>query len=327
MKNSWEWTEDDLLELVKLGTKENIDLDFKQSEALQQTDGKKNEISKDVSALANSAGGTLLYGIIEDKFIAKSLDKGSNPKIITKEWLEQVINSRIQRKIDGIRINQIELTKTSSGNVAYAVYVPPSQRAPHQAADKKFYKRYNFECAPLEEYEIRDISRRNETSDLRIEFNLPSGNLTFPDGDPESEPFLLGTVITNDAIEPAFYAVIDLLIDARLTIDNPQGLSVDKNIFITIADKKYEISKLSVNWNVPSKMPLFNNALFRVAEPFSLKIKTTDKWEERNYVIGYQIRAPKMDVKQGFTTLELKQIHLSLSQTYCSGAEIFQRIK
>lgn len=49
MKNSWEWNEEDLLDLVKAQTKESISLDFKRSASLQNTDPKKNEISKDGS--------------------------------------------------------------------------------------------------------------------------------------------------------------------------------------------------------------------------------------------------------------------------------------
>src|SRR6266700_6181228 len=115
MKNPWEWDEDYLLELVNAKTKESIELDFKESASLQNTEKKKEEISKDVSAFANSAGGTLLYGVKEDKqtHVAIGLDLGNDPSKITKEWLEQVINSNIHRRIEGIRIHQIELTNTS----------------------------------------------------------------------------------------------------------------------------------------------------------------------------------------------------------------------
>ena len=70
-----------------------------------------SEISKDVSAFANSAGGTLVYGMIEDRHVPTAIDNGFNPSEITMEWLEQVINSRIHRRIDGVRINQIELSR------------------------------------------------------------------------------------------------------------------------------------------------------------------------------------------------------------------------
>src|SRR5258708_3564509 len=110
MKNSWEWEEDDLLELVNAQAKENIELEFKESASLENTEKKKEEISKDISAFANSAGGVLIYGMVEDGHVAIGLDDGSDPNVVTKEWLEQVINSTIHRKIESLRVNQIALT-------------------------------------------------------------------------------------------------------------------------------------------------------------------------------------------------------------------------
>lgn len=82
-----------------LGVQESLELDYKQSAALERTDVRKNELSKDVSAFANSAGGTILYGMKENGRIPIALDSGCDPNEISKEWIEQVINSRIQRRI------------------------------------------------------------------------------------------------------------------------------------------------------------------------------------------------------------------------------------
>jgi hypothetical protein len=251
LKNPWEWDESDLEAMVNAGTQESIELDFKASPSLQNDDKKKDEISKDVSAFANSAGGTLLYGMLEDRstHVAMGLDTGSDPTVITKEWLEQIINSRIQRRIDGIRINQIPLTK-SPGRVAYAVYVPASTRAPHQASDKKFYKRFNFHSVPMEEYEIRDVARRGEVPDLRIVFSLPKTELIFNQGDTFSVPFPLPATITNDALEPANYTVIKLYIDARLAIQNAQEFT-NNNVetSFNVEDKSIPVKMLQLNWS------------------------------------------------------------------------------
>ncbi len=89
MKNPWEWNENDLLEVVKAGTQESIELDFKESKALQNVRGQKDvryEISKDVSALANSAGGTLIYGMAEDGHVATGLDDGNDPNVVNSTY-------------------------------------------------------------------------------------------------------------------------------------------------------------------------------------------------------------------------------------------------
>jgi predicted HTH transcriptional regulator len=57
---------------------------------------KKDEIAKDVSAFANSAGGTVVYGIAESAGKPSYAEALSpvDPKKYSQEWLEQVINTR-----------------------------------------------------------------------------------------------------------------------------------------------------------------------------------------------------------------------------------------
>ena len=58
-------TLDKISSLIDEKVEENLHLDYKAAAALGKTDGKKNEISKDVSSFANSDGGILIYGIKE----------------------------------------------------------------------------------------------------------------------------------------------------------------------------------------------------------------------------------------------------------------------
>jgi hypothetical protein len=67
MKPSWEWTEDDLTQLITDKVVEHLGLDYKASAKLQRgNDRKATEVSIDVSGFANSAGGTIVYGMLED---------------------------------------------------------------------------------------------------------------------------------------------------------------------------------------------------------------------------------------------------------------------
>ena len=125
---------------------ESLNLDYKGCESLDKRNPKsKKDLSKDVSAFANSAGGVIIYGVIETNHVPTAIDSGYDHTNITREWLEQVINSTIQRRIEGIRIKQIELRKSNSGRVIYVVSIPQSKRAPHIAEDHIFYKRFNYQ--------------------------------------------------------------------------------------------------------------------------------------------------------------------------------------
>src|SRR6266568_4812764 len=329
MKNPWEWDENDLLDMVKAGTQESIELDFKESGSLQTTDKKKDDISKDVSAFANSAGGTIVYGMTEDKVthVATGLDTGSNPAEITKEWLEQVINSKIHRRIDGVRIRQIELTTTHPGKVAYVVYVPSSTRAPHQASDKRFYKRFNFQSVPMEEYEIRDVSRRGETPDLRIEFTLPKTEVIMNQETGMSEPFGLNGGIFNDALEPAKYAIITIFIDARLKLEQTQDFTVRERVGLPLGDKEHSVTLLRLNWSIPGKMPIFQQSyrmsLTRSGDPFLLRTPTDGRLGNHvSYLVGYDIGSPRMLQKSAYTLLHVKSGYATLSDEYLSVEEL-----
>ncbi len=153
----------DVLSLISNKIEENITLEYKRTDSLLKTDKNKIEISKDVSAFANSIGGAIIYGIKEEGHIPLDIDDGIDPSEITKEWLESIIDSKVHPKIDGIKINPVELKETKPGRYVYAVNIPQSTRAPHQAADYRYYKRYNFRSMPMEDYEIQDVANRRFT--------------------------------------------------------------------------------------------------------------------------------------------------------------------
>jgi len=327
MTNPWEWDEEYLLGLVDAKTTESIELEFKESASLQNTDRKKEEISKDVSAFANSAGGVLIYGMKEDRqtHVATGLDMGSDPSAITKEWLEQVINSNIHRRIDGIRIHQVELIKTSPGKVAYIVYVPQSTRAAHQAANNKYYKRYNFQSVPMEEYEVRDLYGRGETPDLRIQFILLNNKLTLTQDTTEYEPFELHIAITNDALEPANYAIINVYIDDGLSIVNARGLTVGEGLAFTFANTLHPVTMLSTNWGIPGRLPIFKEANFTITnsnDNILLKMPKKEQTTEQVYILGYEIKSPRMTAKLAFTILTKTEDTISLSGQYLNGEEL-----
>ena len=62
-----EWNEAALQQYINDEIEESLTLDYKAADSLDKADKKKTEITKDVSAMANSAGGIIIYGISEHK--------------------------------------------------------------------------------------------------------------------------------------------------------------------------------------------------------------------------------------------------------------------
>lgn len=165
------WDQAHIEQLILQGVEENLTLDYKAAGALSKNDSKKSEITKDVSAMANSTGGIIIYGIAEDKTnrhlpgAIDPVDRNQFPK----EWLEQIIGN-IRPKIDGLVIHPISINNNPN-DVVYVVEIPQSYTA-HQAHDKRYYKRYNFESVAMEDYEIRDIMGRRQHPLIDLKFNI-----------------------------------------------------------------------------------------------------------------------------------------------------------
>lgn len=304
----WLWTEDDLLQLITLAIQESLELDFKRCDSLQKKDKKKDEISKDVGAFANSAGGTIVYGMLEDGHVPTELDIGYDPNDIPKEWLEQVINSRIHRRISGIRVNQVMLNQTNPGRVAYIVHIPQSNQAPHQSSDKRFYKRFNFESVPMEEYEIRDVANRNTAPDLKL-------NYAFRPGDLETElkvatgkyfhPVNLAAIVSNTSNTVAQHAVFHLYIDNRIIIDSlPDEVKLHDDVEILKLDKiDIELTKLTILWDDHKGLPLFSGITAEIPTlGIQIKIPRNIEFLALRHTIG----APGMGIKDEYTFISIK---------------------
>jgi hypothetical protein len=293
MRDAIEWDEADILSLIKEKVQESLTLDHKKSDALGKADRKKNELSKDASAFANSAGGVILYGMEEDQHYPTKPDDGLDLDDISKEWIEQVINSTVHPRIDGLRVNQIALNQSSPGRVIYAVSIPAAtSRAPHQAADKRYYKRYNFQSVPLEDYEIRDILRRASIPDLWLNFRFDAGTTTQVNFVPEkevSEPISLFVDIGNRSQEPAFYYVVNIFIDELLTPFSMGGCT-PRGMVKTAEGRS--LKSFAKSFGIPGNLPVFSETMFTLFEPpimFTIEKNTLQK---SDFYLGYDIRAP-----------------------------------
>lgn len=223
---------DDLKSLIENQIEESIHLDFKAGQALSKQESKKKELSKDIAAFANSDGGIIIYGINEENHVAKSLSYIDGNEF-PKEWLEQVINTTINRRINNILIYPIR-ENGKINRTMYVVKIPKSIDAPHQSKDKRFYKRFNFESVMMEEYEIRQLYGRKIKSELLIN-QWATAQLTSEDDNRYNYSCSIQIYNSGDISEKNYKVnVIFENYDSRMNIQWPSN---KQNVSFTILEK------------------------------------------------------------------------------------------
>lgn len=124
-------SEGDLDELIAAGTPEGLAIEYKR-DAYGNSDADKSEALKDISALANSAGGTIVIGMEADRGIATRLTGlpsiNADAEVLR---LESMAQNGIEPRIIGIRIRQIPLSR---GGSAIILRVPQSWNPPHRVS-------------------------------------------------------------------------------------------------------------------------------------------------------------------------------------------------
>jgi hypothetical protein len=170
----------DFQKMVDAQIEETLTLEYKASAALTRDSKNVQELCKDVSAMANSAGGQIIYCIGEDKKTHKptGVDEGVTDDKITREWVHQILGSNIHPRMDGLTVQRIPL---SAGGFGFVITVLPTQTGPHQAPDKKYYKRYELEAVAMDDYQIKDIMRRSSTPDLHVGLDLGGKDILIAD--------------------------------------------------------------------------------------------------------------------------------------------------
>lgn len=280
MRPAYEWTEADIDALLNAQRPEDLSLEYKAADSLNKSDKSKSEIAKDISAMANSAGGVVLYGINEQKRQGGPIiADGINPQDIPVESLEQVIDSRISRRIPGLRVTPIPLTSTP-GKSVYAVYVPQSNLAPHMTADHRYSKRLGTTTAFMEEYEIRDVGRRSEAPDLYLDLRCVNA----------PQNLYLHVYVNNSSPEPAYHANLTLYLPSKWT-GHGSNWKQDGFDDLLLSGNSTQFSVVRHHWGIPQDPPVLEG------ERYAIGVCLLSGPRNFPAQLAWGIRAPKMKEK------------------------------
>lgn len=275
-KSVSQWDASDLQALI--GQEETSSLEFKRSDALDNTDGNKRELVKDVSAMANAAGGVIVYGIEEKDNLADALDQGT---MQTKEWIDQVLTSNIEPKIPNVTIQRIPL---ASGCFAFALDIPMAVGlAPHQAKpQKQYFRRYNNTALAMLDHEIRDLMRRSAAPELFVDFAITP---------PHADASTIRATIGNRAQEPALYTRVSLIFERNLFGEQVVVPWARSNKILRAMSQTTPVVVLTRNYTIQTEMPIFAGVDLYLLQAGVTIPPDSVCW------IGYQLDSPGCNVR------------------------------
>ncbi len=137
-------------------------------DAKSEIPAKNIDTAKDVSALANTSGGVLLYGLCEDANQRLTILR---PLVLQgqRERIEQIIRTSID-EVPSFNISTITTANDLSRGYVIVV-VPPSERAPHMVVakgERRFYGRGETGNYILNQSDIARLYERRQISNADI---------------------------------------------------------------------------------------------------------------------------------------------------------------
>lgn len=267
MKPEVNWTED-YINNVLPSIDEQDWIECKRGDILnlkEDKDAKLTKLAKEISALANSGGGFLAFGI-DDKTM-EIYDGGVDISIghNTKEWLENVLPGLIDPPLRHFNVLTITGNTVGSaiqrGKAVYVVDICESEQAPHQSVkDQKYYIRSGSHAIPANHQIVMDILGRRKNPKIDISFNFAASNQETPnrfvqEGD---HPLLVikmrnvGSVLANFVIVVIY--IPKYLIPGQL-VHNWEPAIIDNIQYLRITRENAIVEIWSPNGEIMARAP------------------------------------------------------------------------
>jgi hypothetical protein len=278
----------DIRSLITAKTRESEVIEYKDA---SQPSLNPKEIAKDVSAMANSNGGVIIYGVS-----AQPTDK-TLPKDVTGihqlhiESFDQIVNANIRPVITGIEKRIISGRKLK----VMVVAVPKSDAAPHQnLKDRRYYRRSLTESRPMEHYLVELYFGKRRRPILSVDLEIPPIDSLQFGGDGFSEPVDIKLKIQNTGKSVAKYTQLILLFPVKesISLDDTSGLNNIDNL----NDGKFQVRQFNKDSGVIHTGPAMVVA--------TLKVRFTKTWlqnksKERQPLLQWLAHADGMSEQKG----------------------------
>ncbi|MBU0552232.1 ATP-binding protein [Myxococcota bacterium] len=144
-------------------------------------------LSKQISAFSNGAGGRIFLGLDDDGQIdggVLTMLKGGG----TRAWLEDIIPTLVEPPLKNFNVYEVPRKGKRSlikpGCAVYIVEIGPSENAPHQALDYRYYLRIAGKSRPMGNVHLQDVLQRRRHPQVEMARVSPYGGPEYIEADP-----------------------------------------------------------------------------------------------------------------------------------------------
>jgi hypothetical protein len=158
----------DVEDLITREIREDATIEFKRQLNLVDRD-QKGEFLKDVSAMANAVGGTIIYGAIEGEGDLRGQIIQVQGQALDRDQVElqitNLLRDGLDERLDGVLFKA--LPTTVAGEYVCVLRIPSSPLAPHRikmGEKPQFHARGSVSNAPLNTRQIREMILQRSTA-------------------------------------------------------------------------------------------------------------------------------------------------------------------
>lgn len=165
-------TEEDLRALLGVEA-ESVSLDFKDGIKLNNmTNEARKELVVDVTAMANSGGGTIIYGLAEappldGRSVAGAISPVTDERV-TQDRIREIVYSNTDPALSGFTVKCIPV----AGGRVIVVDVAEGDTAYQNKMDRRYYNRVDASSAPMYGFAVRDVMHRRSRPNLQAQFTM-----------------------------------------------------------------------------------------------------------------------------------------------------------